>query len=116
MIRRPPRSTRTDTLFPDTTLFRSVSVTQSQDAQSIVDENGNMHVPEDYLRTYRYLGTWAVLADEGHGANELHVVYASPGTVDTFQKSGQFPDDAVLVKEVYEIGRASGRDRVYQYV
>src|SRR3546814_17241132 len=24
MIRRPPRSTRTDTLFPDTTLFRSV--------------------------------------------------------------------------------------------
>src|SRR3546814_4774089 len=28
MIRRPPRSTRTDTLFPDTTLFRSVSRTQ----------------------------------------------------------------------------------------
>src|SRR3546814_7369990 len=25
MIRRPPRSTRTDTLFPDTTLFRSHS-------------------------------------------------------------------------------------------
>src|SRR3546814_14255506 len=25
MIRRPPRSTRTDTLFPDTTLFRSLS-------------------------------------------------------------------------------------------
>src|SRR3546814_2983276 len=24
MIRRPPRSTRTDTLFPDTTLFRSL--------------------------------------------------------------------------------------------
>src|SRR3546814_16276655 len=26
MIRPPPRSTRTDTLFPDTTLFRSVAV------------------------------------------------------------------------------------------
>src|SRR3546814_8129569 len=26
MIRRPPRSTRTDTLFPYTTLFRSVTV------------------------------------------------------------------------------------------
>src|SRR3546814_2209552 len=26
MIRRPPRSTRTDTLFPYTTLFRSVGV------------------------------------------------------------------------------------------
>src|SRR3546814_6401389 len=29
MIRRPPRSTRTDTLFPYTTLFRSVSATAS---------------------------------------------------------------------------------------
>src|SRR3546814_7250561 len=28
MIRRPPRSTRTDTLFPYTTLFRSVGVFQ----------------------------------------------------------------------------------------
>src|SRR3546814_16668891 len=27
MIRRPPRSTRTDTLFPYTTLFRSISET-----------------------------------------------------------------------------------------
>src|SRR3546814_17748425 len=28
MIRRPPRSTRTDTLFPYTTLFRSVVLTE----------------------------------------------------------------------------------------
>src|SRR3546814_13604083 len=30
MIRRPPRSTRTDTLFPYTTLFRSVHVGGAQ--------------------------------------------------------------------------------------
>src|SRR3546814_14775473 len=30
MIRRPPRSTRTDTLFPYTTLFRSADVTDMQ--------------------------------------------------------------------------------------
>src|SRR3546814_4402781 len=29
MIRRPPRSTRTDTLFPYTTLFRSVAAYRS---------------------------------------------------------------------------------------
>src|SRR3546814_19859449 len=29
MIRRPPRSTRTDTLFPYTTLFRSTSLASS---------------------------------------------------------------------------------------
>ena len=77
-------------------------VAQSQVAQPVADSNGNMHVPEDYLRTYRYLGTWAVLADEGQGAKELHVVYASPGAVDAFQKTGRFPDGAVLVKEVFE--------------
>src|SRR3546814_4655694 len=31
MIRRPPRSTRTDTLLPYTTLFRSGAVTWSDD-------------------------------------------------------------------------------------
>src|SRR3546814_5805988 len=32
MIRRPPRSTRTDTRFPYTTLFRSVEVGRTRDA------------------------------------------------------------------------------------
>src|SRR3546814_7010433 len=31
MIRRQPRSTRTDTLFPNTTLFRSILVEDSKD-------------------------------------------------------------------------------------
>src|SRR3546814_9168717 len=31
MIRRPPRSTRTDTLFPYTTLFRSAGVDEDDD-------------------------------------------------------------------------------------
>src|SRR3546814_14998498 len=35
MIRRPPRSTRTDTLFPYTTLFRSKQFTVVEDAQSL---------------------------------------------------------------------------------
>src|SRR3546814_4005344 len=33
MIRRPPRSTRTDTLFPDTTLFRSCRKMMAQQQQ-----------------------------------------------------------------------------------
>src|SRR3546814_16276835 len=35
MIRRPPRSTRTDTLFPYTTLFRSHVVVVDDDAEHI---------------------------------------------------------------------------------
>src|SRR3546814_11464869 len=37
MIRRPPRSTRTDTLFPYTTLFRSVGVKSLR--QKVVDRH-----------------------------------------------------------------------------
>src|SRR3546814_9405612 len=40
MIRRPPRSTRTDTLFPDTTLFRSrrFDVAEHQGRRAVGDE------------------------------------------------------------------------------
>src|SRR3546814_9096249 len=46
MIRRPPRSTRTDTLFPYTTLFRSyravasLSCSHPKDGVLVVDETG----------------------------------------------------------------------------
>src|SRR3546814_8217737 len=47
MIRRPPRSTRTDTLFPYTTLFRS---------NTFYFDNNNDGVPEcDPLLAGRYL-------------------------------------------------------------
>src|SRR3546814_3141574 len=36
MIRPPPRSTRTDTLFPYTTLFRSPDVAHPQDGQALL--------------------------------------------------------------------------------
>src|SRR3546814_18403657 len=36
MIRRPPRSTRTDTFLPYTTLFRSFELSERQ-AQSVLD-------------------------------------------------------------------------------
>src|SRR3546814_8675518 len=39
MIRRPPRSTRTDTRFPYTTLFRSASALDSYDFQSVAKHN-----------------------------------------------------------------------------
>src|SRR3546814_15053599 len=38
MIRRPPRSTRTDTLFPYTTLFRSIVVLKLARTQRIAEQ------------------------------------------------------------------------------
>src|SRR3546814_2981113 len=39
MIRRPPRSTRTDTLFPYTTLFRSYLLTQQGYSVTVIEKD-----------------------------------------------------------------------------
>src|SRR3546814_1703010 len=44
MIRRPPRSTRTDTLFPYTTLFRSVAF--GEQVVDLVDALGIEHADD----------------------------------------------------------------------
>src|SRR3546814_5782442 len=50
MIRRPPRSTRTDTLFPYTTLFRSVL---PPDRYTILPNTAGCYTAEDAVRTCR---------------------------------------------------------------
>jgi Cytochrome P460 len=70
------------------------------------DAQGNLHVPDAYRTTYQLLGSWAIAADQGQGSKELHVVYASPGTIDAYRKDGHFPDNTVLVKEVYQAATA----------
>lgn len=67
----------------------------------VVDGEGNMRVPPDYRTSYQVLGTWAVAADDGPGSKQMHVVYASPGTIAAYRKDGRFPDGTVLVKEVF---------------
>src|SRR3546814_6565981 len=51
MIRRPPRSTRTDTLFPYTTLFRSKD--QGRSDAAIVAAALNMIRTENFVYTLR---------------------------------------------------------------
>jgi hypothetical protein len=70
--------------------------------QPAVDSEGHLHVPDDYRRAYQLLGSWAIAADDGRGSKELHVVYASPGAIDSYQKNGRFPDGTALVKEVFK--------------
>jgi hypothetical protein len=68
---------------------------------NVVDAAGHLRVPADYRTLYQALGSWAIAADSGEGSKEMHAVYASPGTIDAYRKTGHFPDGAVLVKEVF---------------
>src|SRR3546814_1019289 len=50
MIRRPPRSTRTDTLFPYTTLFRSLPVNRQTAPMTQPAIGAEIHQPLDVHR------------------------------------------------------------------
>src|SRR3546814_3646609 len=75
MIRRPPRSTRTDTLFPYTTLFRSADeVADVADGDRI--DAGEGLVEQDEVRTggkrARDLDAPALAARQREGRSEEH--------------------------------------------
>src|SRR3546814_20157253 len=54
MIRRPPRSTRTDTLFPYTTLFRSDgSEVKSVELETLLREGATMLERRDAMEFFR---------------------------------------------------------------
>src|SRR3546814_18830628 len=93
MIRRPPRSTRTDTLFPSTTLFRSFGSWGGR----------------------RWLASASRLpprrrVELGHGLRRGLAVAAGP-----LAPLAACDDQSRLLR-VDEIGRASWRERVCQYV
>jgi hypothetical protein len=66
----------------------------------------HLRAPVGYRATYQALGTWAVAADKGPGAKQMHMVYASPGAIAAFRKAGHFADGTILVKEVYDADTA----------
>jgi hypothetical protein len=75
-------------------------------AQGVVDGNGNIRVPDGYRTKYQGLGSWAIAADEGAGSKQMHQVFASPGAIEAYRKTGKFPDGTVLVKEVFATATA----------
>src|SRR3546814_12143845 len=98
MIRRPPRSKRSDTLFPYTTLFRSQTV-----ALARIDHRTFL-VETEAVDPARILIDPRIL-DAGH-ADPLE---AAPGVEHERTIFGRKAGDR-------KIGRASCRERVCQYV
>src|SRR3546814_18621422 len=96
MIRRTPRSTRTDTLFPDTTLFRS-----------LVERLDRLVAAGDVVE-----GDLRVILGQllGRGLAELHDPAAA-----ALHRVQEEQEQAEEEQEREEIGRASCRERVCQY-
>src|SRR3546814_16576304 len=104
MIRRPPRSTRTDTLFPYTTLFRSgggdrIAITKA-------DVSNESDVARYAEATVGALGRIDVFFNNA----------GIEGKVAPLEEQDISMFDKVIAINVREIGRASCRESVWQYV
>src|SRR3546814_12982171 len=94
MIRRPPRSTRTDTLFPYTTLFRSAEDSPELETRALNGPSGERRGH----RAHRLLQ--ALNRIRGNRTRRAH------------RRLSRYSRAAGR----HAIGRASCRDRVSQYV
>src|SRR3546814_17127358 len=101
MLRRPPRSTRTDTLFPYTTLFRSPDV--------------GFNIVSRWARTGQ-LRVDGARATPGDRVAEGQVIRVPPEVKAAAPVKRVRTIDLSEDEIAFEIGRASCRERVCQYV
>src|SRR3546814_17993787 len=104
MLLRPPRSTRTDTLFPYTTLFRSGMAAA---LAGIVSFAGISHAQENKSATVPTIAA----ADAEHHHKDRHSRHGRMDRAQGFEHRINRMLDSVNAK----IGRASCRERVCQY-
>src|SRR3546814_19276588 len=126
MIRRPPRSTRTDTLFPYATLFRSVGeiapvfpALRAEEAPLADPWPGDEERPARDTLALNVLCQIETMG--GCGATEGDRARRTPAMLMPIVRAwGDFPiatvQDNRQVDPRREIGRASCRERVCRYV
>src|SRR3546814_1740818 len=97
MIRRPPRATRTDTLFPYTTLFRSISTAIQNGCNAV------------YLVSYRALASQKfeevqrLFLNEFLGGDQSAIVCATgDGVIDASGRPNSAPLSARILIATYE--------------
>src|SRR3546814_19443830 len=105
MIRRPPRSTRTDTLFPYTTLFRSRAIQQGGAVEADPDDQCHQRLASAGGRLSPLRARTGLAVMDGTA-----VTFAAPRP-DLLRVASRMPGSMAP-----HIGRPPCRDRVWQYV
>src|SRR3546814_11365071 len=123
MIRRPPRSTRTDTLVPDTTLFRSGVEYSKQSGLLYGDRFGGFRntIPNpDNISSTDGIPALSVVDDYRFAVfTEGGLPYFASGAAGLLGVDGpgvSLPGFGIAPNGNYKIGRASCSETVCQYV
>ena len=77
---------------------------KADDFSPYVTKEGGISLPADYREKFLHLGTWAVAKKPDTPVVEMHNVYALLKDIQAYQRDGKFPDGAVLVKEITNVG------------
>jgi hypothetical protein len=80
----------------------SASPDLSATFSTIVDAGGNISLPQQFKKSWVFLGAWAVANEDADtvGAAALHNVYVQPDAITAYRQTGEFPDGTVLIKEL----------------
>src|SRR3546814_12333364 len=119
MIRRPPRATRTDTLLPYTTLFRSRRTPMSEAPSST---SGSSVVDEPSGRALLEVDGLDVFLGESHILHQVSFQVPRGGITALLGRNGAGKTTTLrgvlglVDRQGREIGRASWRESVCQYV
>src|SRR3546814_16212771 len=126
MIRRPPRSTRTDTLFPYTTLFRSRVARLIADVlRRFDDDTTTRHALADeiigvafelQMQTTRVPDTETLACGAAHLDRDRLVGHAEVAPTPRNLAGQPCTDRTMTVLRLVELGRASGWGRCGQSV
>lgn len=75
--------------------------TYSQTYQNYVDKSGNIKIPKNYRTEFIFLGSFALPGgDSSGGLKQLHQVYVDRDSIEYYRAHGDFPDGAMLIKEL----------------
>src|SRR3546814_7869947 len=103
MLRRPPRSTRTDTLFPYTTLFRSNVVTAEDLASRRLGSGLDLNGLVPGFQLYNAIGGAASPTIRGLGSNTA--VFSIEASVASFIDGVYAAHPRDLVSPIFDIER-----------
>lgn len=82
--------------------------------KTYVDKDGKIELPVDVRKSWSHMGSW-IVGDKQAPGYGFHDVYTQPEVIEAYRKTSEFPDGAVLVKEIRKVEEGAQTTGVAQW-